>query len=145
MRTLMQYGLDFRFPMAQKTAKPAPAPAQSPSRLAFLGDVKRRLQKEYDRLMGRVSSLMDKGKTLWHEHGDKEDDNASEVSEFQDTLSLGKNMEKNLDEVKAALQQVDAGTYGICSNCGKQIEEARLKLVPSATLCITCVKQGRAS
>ena len=81
----------------------------------------------------------------FHYFIDKEDDNASEVSEFQDTLSLGKNLEKNLDDVKAALEQVDAGTYGICSNCGKQIEEARLKLVPSATLCITCVKQGRAS
>jgi RNA polymerase-binding protein DksA len=131
--------------MAQKAPKPTPPTAASPSRLAFLGDVKRRLLKEYDRLMSRVSSLMDKGKTLWHEHGDKEDDNASEVSEFQDTLSLGKNLEKNLDDVKAALQQVDAGTYGVCSNCGKPIEEARLKLVPSATLCITCVKQGRAA
>ncbi len=141
----MKYGLDFRFPMAQKAPKSAPPAAQTPSRLAFLGDVKRRLMKEYDRLMGRMSSIMDKGKTLWQEHGDKEDDNASEVSEFQDTLSLGKNMEKNLDDVKAALEQVDAGTYGICSNCGKPIEEARLKLVPSATLCITCVKQGRAA
>jgi RNA polymerase-binding protein DksA len=131
--------------MAQKTSKSNSTPTASPSRLAFLGDVKRRLQKEYDRLMNRMSSLMDKGKTLWQEHGDKEDDNASEVSEFQDTLSLGKNMEKNLDDVKAALQQVDAGTYGICSNCGKPIEEARLKLVPSATLCISCVKLGRAA
>lgn len=145
MRTLMQYGLDFRFPMAHKAPKPAPQPAATPSRLAFLGDVKRRLQKEYDRLLSRVSSLVDKGKTLWQEHGDKEDDNASEVSEFQDTLSLGKNLEKNLDDVKAALEQVDAGTYGTCSNCGKPIEEARLKLVPSATLCIACVKKGRAS
>ena len=131
--------------MAQKSSKSTPPPAATPSRLAFLGDVKRRLQKEYDRLLSRVSSLMDKGKTLWHEHGDKEDDNASEVSELQDTLSLGKNLEKNLDDVKAALQQVDAGTYGTCTHCGKQIEEARLKLVPAATLCITCVKQGRAS
>jgi RNA polymerase-binding transcription factor DksA len=131
--------------MAKTTPKPAPAPSPAPSRLAFLGDVKRRLLKEYDRLANRLSSLVDKGKTLWQEHGDKEDDNASEVSEFQDTLSLGKNLEKNLDDVKVALKQVDAGTYGICSNCGKSIEEVRLKLVPSATLCITCVKQGRAS
>ncbi|MDP2789982.1 MAG: TraR/DksA C4-type zinc finger protein [bacterium] len=131
--------------MAQKAPKPTPPPPPTPSRLAFLGDVKRRLQKEYDRLVNRISALMDKGKTLWQEHGDKEDDNASEVSEFQDTLSLGKNMEKNLDDVKAAMQQVDAGTYGICSNCGKPIEEARLKLVPSATLCIACVKLDRAA
>ena len=145
MRTLTLYGLDFRFFMAKKLPKLTPVVPPTPSRLAFLGDVKRRLQKEYDRLMGRVSAIMDKGKTLWHEHGDKEDDNASEVSEFQDTLSLEKNIEKNLDDVKAAMQQVEAGTYGICSNCGKPIEEARLKLVPSATLCIACVKLSRAS
>ena len=130
--------------MAKITTKLSSTSSSAPSRLAFLGDVKRRLLKEYDRLANRLSSLVDKGKTLWQEHGDKEDDNASEVSEFQDTLSLGKNLEKNLDNVKVALKQVDAGTYGICSNCGKAIEEVRLKLVPSATLCITCVKQGRA-
>lgn len=125
--------------MAQRSETPAGKNA----RLAFLGDVKRLLMKEYDRLTARLSALVDKGKTLWQEQGDKEDENASEVAEFQDTISLEKNLEKSRAEVQAALQQVDAGTYGVCKNCGKPIEPARLKLVPAATLCATCVKQSR--
>ncbi len=127
--------------MAQRSE----GPTGKTARLAFLADVKRRLLKEYDRLTNRLSALVDKGKTLWQEQGDKEDENASEVAEFQDTISLEKNLEKSRTDVSEALKHVDAGTYGICQNCGKPIEEARLKLVPSATLCATCVKQGRAA
>ena len=128
--------------MANQSTK-SDQPVQDRGRLAFLGEVKRRLMKDYDRLTSRLGALVDKGKTVWQEHGDKEDENASEVSEFQDTLSLEKNLEKSRQDVQAALRQVEAGTYGVCKNCGNAIEEVRLKLVPAATLCVDCVKQGR--
>jgi DnaK suppressor protein len=35
-----------------------------------------------------------------------------------------------------ALRRIDAGTYGICDECGKQIPLSRLDAVPWATLCI---------
>jgi RNA polymerase-binding transcription factor DksA len=41
-------------------------------------------------------------------------------------------------EIDAALGRVDAGTYGTCEACGKQIPEARLEAVPEATLCVAC-------
>ena len=41
-------------------------------------------------------------------------------------------------EIDAALERVEAGTYGQCEACGKPIPHARLEVVPEATLCVTC-------
>ncbi len=41
-------------------------------------------------------------------------------------------------EIDAALERVDAGTYGRCEACGNPIPEARLEVVPEATLCVGC-------
>lgn len=41
-------------------------------------------------------------------------------------------------EIDAALERVEAGTYGRCEACGKAIPHARLEVVPEATLCVGC-------
>jgi DnaK suppressor protein len=41
-------------------------------------------------------------------------------------------------EIDAALERVDAGSYGVCQSCGKPIPHARLEVVPEATLCVSC-------
>ena len=43
-----------------------------------------------------------------------------------------------LNAVDAALQRIEAGTYGQCIDCGIPIPEARLHAAPEATRCITC-------
>jgi DnaK suppressor protein len=47
-------------------------------------------------------------------------------------------LEARLKEVEKALEKIEKGTYGICENCGKVIEEMRLKIDPSAYLCRQC-------
>lgn len=43
-----------------------------------------------------------------------------------------------LSEVREALCRIDAGAFGICSNCEEQIMPKRLAAVPWASLCIVC-------
>ena len=43
-----------------------------------------------------------------------------------------------LFEINEALNRFALGTYGICDNCGRGIEKARLKAVPYARMCIAC-------
>jgi RNA polymerase-binding transcription factor DksA len=39
---------------------------------------------------------------------------------------------------------MDAGTYGICANCGRPIPAARLAVRPFAEYCVACAeKLGR--
>jgi DnaK suppressor protein len=53
-------------------------------------------------------------------------------------LSLLENARGLLDQVELALRKVADGTYGVCANCGKKIEAARVKALPHASLCIAC-------
>lgn len=49
-----------------------------------------------------------------------------------------------LEQVDAALTRMDAGTYGVCANCGLSIPIARLRVRPFAELCVPCAeKLGR--
>jgi DnaK suppressor protein len=41
-----------------------------------------------------------------------------------------------LAEIDAALQRIEAGTYGICEGCGKPIGAERLSAIPWARYCI---------
>lgn len=43
-----------------------------------------------------------------------------------------------LMEVRAALQRVEQGDYGICVDCDEDIPEKRLGVVPWAARCIPC-------
>ena len=37
-----------------------------------------------------------------------------------------------------ALNMIEEGTYGICTDCGKNISEKRLESYPNATRCVVC-------
>ena len=39
---------------------------------------------------------------------------------------------------EAALEAIEAGTYGICANCGNEIGEDRLEFLPASILCVNC-------
>jgi DnaK suppressor protein len=42
------------------------------------------------------------------------------------------------DEIDAALQRIDNGTFGTCEECGQPIAEARLEALPYVRYCIQC-------
>ena len=46
-----------------------------------------------------------------------------------------------LQQVDDALDRVDAGTYGICANCGRPIPAGRLEVRPFAVHCVACAEK----
>ncbi len=48
---------------------------------------------------------------------------------------------KLLMETRLALSKIRIGKYGICENCGKQIDRARLEAYPQARYCLDCEKK----
>ncbi|MEI7057430.1 TraR/DksA C4-type zinc finger protein [Nocardioides sp. CCNWLW239] len=52
--------------------------------------------------------------------------------------SVVRQVRRHLDEVDAALERLDQGTYGTCESCGRPIGEGRLEARPAARTCITC-------
>ena len=66
--------------------------------------------------------------------------------QFAATRELStRNLEREsivLREVRAALDRIADGSYGVCLQCDDQISQRRLKAVPWATLCIACQEQA---
>lgn len=61
---------------------------------------------------------------------------ATETLERELDLGILQSVESELIEVTAALERLDAGTYGICEICGKPIAEGRLEAMPAARYCV---------
>ncbi len=64
-----------------------------------------------------------------------ENEVADTIEEYEENTAVLKQLETRYNEVKNALQNIESGTYGLCTICGKEIEEARLEANPAATTC----------
>jgi RNA polymerase-binding transcription factor DksA len=59
--------------------------------------------------------------------------------ENQDALEgLEKSKLVEIRQIELALKRIEAGSYGICSQCGERIAPNRLRALPTATKCIAC-------
>jgi RNA polymerase-binding protein DksA len=56
--------------------------------------------------------------------------------------TLEEHSEQVLEQIDAALARIEAGTYGTCTKCGRQIAEERLEARPWASLCIDCQREA---
>jgi DnaK suppressor protein len=60
-----------------------------------------------------------------------------DISEDLNLRRLGAHR-KALHDIDESLRKIEEGTYGICEECGEQISEKRLQVMPTASFCITC-------
>ena len=65
-------------------------------------------------------------------------DNADALSDYERTQAEVGESRAMLAQVNAALARLDAGAYGACARCGKEIASRRLAALPYVTLCIDC-------
>jgi RNA polymerase-binding transcription factor DksA len=65
-------------------------------------------------------------------------DLAADHFEQEVAVGLLQNGQQMLGAIAGALDRLDAGTFGRCERCGKEIPEERLKAVPYASRCVAC-------
>lgn len=65
-------------------------------------------------------------------------DEGSSVYERERLATIQDELNERLDLVRMAQERLDAGTYGTCQRCRKQIAEGRLEALPFAAYCIEC-------
>ena len=63
-------------------------------------------------------------------------DQAAPTLDRELDYTLEESAEQVLEQIEAALERIDAGTYGTCEVGGEPIPEERLEARPWATLCI---------
>jgi RNA polymerase-binding protein DksA len=63
---------------------------------------------------------------------------ASATLDREIDYSLEENSAHMLAAIDAALERIESGSFGTCTNCGKPIDEGRLEAIPYTTVCIDC-------
>ena len=97
--------------------------------------IRAQLEDELGKLVARVeeidAGLSEPGNVDWEEQATETE--GDEVLSSMRSLSL-----TEIDKIKQALHQIDAGTYGTCTRCGVTIPNERLEILPYATTCTGC-------
>lgn len=117
-----------------------------------LAELKKDLLDKKNRLTADLAVFARKSKdikgdfdTKFSQIGDRPDENASEVTMYEDNLGVEHHLEKDLAAIDKALAKMEDGTYGLCANCGEppqSIELKRLKAFPEAETCLKCSLRG---
>ena len=83
---------------------------------------------------------IDRGRELADDEHDPE--GATLSDEWSTLEALRAATVTELAEVDQALARLEAGTYGICVDCGRAIPVARLRARPTATRCVDCAAKA---
>jgi RNA polymerase-binding protein DksA len=99
--------------------------------------LKKQLKQEHKRLKSELAAMPvhDGGAIGYSTH---QADDATEAFEQAKGLAMRQNTERLLSQVERALARFEDGTYGLCGNCGRPIDPARLEALPYAQLCLDC-------
>ena len=63
---------------------------------------------------------------------------AQAISERDVEFAMNEHETAELGDIEAALERIQAGAYGQCTDCGVSIAPARLSAYPTAKRCIAC-------
>lgn len=112
----------------------------------FLDEIQKKLIGEKARLEEQLSSMAKPSSAgeyaaTWEQYGDTEEDNAAEVADYSNSVSVGYALEQELKEVMDALQRFGDGIYGLCAACQQAIDPKRLEVRPQSKYCMSCQSQ----
>lgn len=58
--------------------------------------------------------------------------------EWSKIVGLDTEARRELRAIDDALHRLEAGDFGVCESCGSRIPVARLRIRPTATMCVGC-------
>ena len=91
------------------------------------------LLKEKTRIESEIKKLKE-----YPDYGNDNEDTLQEISDYENNISINDEIQTVLKKVKKSLKSIETGNYGQCTSCKGDIEIGRLKIMPSAQLCVTC-------
>nr|WP_320114528.1 RNA polymerase-binding protein DksA [uncultured Desulfuromonas sp.] len=95
------------------------------------------LQQQLEDLLREAGKTVS-GMTDEHENFPDPTDRASMESDRNFELRIRDRERRLIAKIRAALERIDEGTFGICECCEEEIGAARLRARPVTTLCIDC-------
>lgn len=102
-----------------------------------LDHFKSKLEEMKNELLGEAEKTL-ADMTDHSDHYPDPTDRASAESDRSFELRIRDRERKLLVKVKAAIDRIEGGVYGVCDECGDDISVKRLDARPVTTLCIDC-------
>jgi RNA polymerase-binding transcription factor DksA len=105
---------------------------------------RRRLEAERQETQRRLAALTDDYAAVVSasvdSNADDEHDPEGATIAFERSQigALVRQGQAHLSEIDAAVERLDAGSYGVCETCGAMIGEGRLEARPVARTCLRC-------
>lgn len=97
------------------------------------------------RLLGDMTQMEDNALNKDHSRTTSMPTNMAELgsdnADQELTLSLLGSEKDALDQIEAAIQRVEDGSYGRCGECDGKIPESRLAAIPYAAQCVQCASR----
>lgn len=99
------------------------------------------------RLRGDVSSLANSALSKGTDSGEAGRspadiaDMGNNMLEENNSLLLMDNEEVVLNQIEDALERIEEGTYGCCTECGARIPKLRLNALPYTPYCVKCAAE----
>jgi DnaK suppressor protein len=126
-----------------------PKPLKKTQASAEVEDEKTRKERLRKLLVDKRESLVKEAKTEIKKHitGEKRqlvesvlDDGDLSVMDLSEDISLKQlsTHRETLIKIDTALRKLNEGSYGLCEECGDEISEQRLKIMPFAIFCRDC-------
>lgn len=140
-----------RKPVAPKTrvkSKAAKAAAQKKTkkltlrdifRVKKLHEIRKKLLRQRELLLAEAREALNAlpGQTVFPDMGDQ----ATAETDRNFMLRLRSREQKLIKKIDDVLDRIDNGTFGICDDCGMEINIKRLDARPVTTLCMECKTQ----
>lgn len=117
-------------------------PGEDPWTPEEVTEAREGLREEAERLRSEIAASEEALTGLMRDSGDGAGDDDADTGTKNITreheMSLAANAREMLYQTERAVERLDAGTYGLCENCGNPIGKARMQAFPRATLCVEC-------
>jgi DnaK suppressor protein len=98
-----------------------------------------------ERLRGDMNQMSDNALNKEHNVSTSMPNHMAELAsgnfDQEFTLSLLGGEEDALDQIEAAIERIEEGSYGRCETCGGKIPKSRLEAIPYTAQCVRCASQ----
>lgn len=101
-------------------------------------DIKVFLLEKRERLLSAMRRELAMQKERAESKAADEVDKATDAYDEDLSFEIAVANDQELEDIQVALEKIDKGTYGECEVCGCGISPSRLKILPSATTCVSC-------
>jgi len=99
-------------------------------------DIEQQINRKREILQTPLSEATDELSCYDQHPGDV----ASDTFEREKEVGLLEMLEFEMEKVNDAISRYQNGSYGICDQCGQEIEPARLQRLVNTTMCAACAR-----